>query len=194
MVRFSTRQDAPMPPPKLRIYHNPRCSNSRGACALLAEQGLVPEVVEYLQQPPSLATLRDLVGMLGLKPLELVRQGEAVFKEHYAGRTLSDEGWLEALAAHPVLLQRPIVVMGDRAIVARPPEVLLEWLQRKDAPMPKPTVPPAILDAIQAAIGAESAAPAKRKEASPRGGATEKQSIRPARTAIAHIRGGNKGK
>ena len=183
-----------MPPTALRIYHNPRCSNSRGACALLAEQGLIPEVVDYLKDPPTLGTLRELVGMLGLKPLDVIRQGEAVFKEHYAGRTLSDEAWLEALAAHPVLLQRPIVVMGGRAIVARPPEKLLEWLQRKDTPMSKPTVPSAILDAIQAAMGAEPSGPSKRKEASPRGGATEKQSIRPARTAIAHIRGGNKGK
>jgi len=117
-----------MPTSDLRIYHNPRCSNSRAACALLAEQGLEPVVVDYLKDPPSLETLRELVGMLGVAPLAIVRQGEAVFKEHYAGRTLTDSEWLEALAAHPVLLQRPIVVKGDRAIVARPPEKLLEWL------------------------------------------------------------------
>lgn len=112
----------------LRIYHNPLCSKSRSACALIAENGIVAEVVEYLQIPPSKEELRALLKKLGMKPAELVRQGEAVFKEHYAGRTLTDEEWLAAMVEHPILIERPIVVCGEKAIVARPPEKVLELL------------------------------------------------------------------
>ena len=111
-----------------RIYHNPRCSKSRSACALIAENGIAAEVVEYLQTPPSKEELRALLKKLGMKPVELVRQGEAEFKAHYAGRTLTDEEWLDAMVAHPILIERPIVVCGDRAVVARPPEKVLELL------------------------------------------------------------------
>jgi len=81
----------------LRIYHNPRCSKSRSACALIAENGLAAEVVEYLRTPPTREELRALLKKLGMKPAALVRQGEAVFKEHYTGRTLTDEEWLDAI-------------------------------------------------------------------------------------------------
>lgn len=112
----------------LRIYHNPHCSKSRSACALIAENGIAAEVVEYLQTPPTKEELRALLKKLGMKPAELVRQGEAVFKEHYAGRTLTGEEWLDAMVEHPILIERPIVVCGDRAVVARPPEKVLELL------------------------------------------------------------------
>lgn len=112
----------------LRVYHNPRCSKSHSACALIAEKGLAAEVVEYLQTPPAREELRALLKKLGMKPAELVRQGEAVFKAHYAGRTLTDEEWLDAMVAHPILIERPIVVYGDKAVVARPPEKVLALL------------------------------------------------------------------
>lgn len=112
----------------LRIYHNPGCSKSRSACALIAESGMAAEVVEYLETPPAKEELRALLKKLGMKPAELVRQGEAVFKAHYAGRTLTDEEWLDAMVAHPILIERPIAVCGDRAVVARPPERVLELL------------------------------------------------------------------
>lgn len=110
----------------IRIYHNPRCSKSRSACALIAEKGLAAEVVEYLKTPPSREELRALLNKLGMKPSEIVRSGEAVFKERYAGRTLTEEEWLDALVENPVLIERPIVVSGDKAVVARPPEKVLE--------------------------------------------------------------------
>jgi arsenate reductase (glutaredoxin) len=113
----------------LVIYHNPKCSKSRSACALIAENGLAAEVVEYLKTPPSREELRALLMKLDLKPGELVRQGEDVFKERYAGRSLSDEEWLDALVAYPILIERPIVVCGDKAVLARPAEKLLELLQ-----------------------------------------------------------------
>ena len=118
-----------MTQPPVRIYHNARCSKSRSACSILEAQGLQAEVIDYLKTPPSREELWHLIGLLGVKPLDLVRQGEPLFKERYAGRALSDEAWVEALAAHPELLERPIVVRGDRAIVARPPEKLLNWLE-----------------------------------------------------------------
>ena len=112
----------------MRIYHNPRCSKSRAACALIAERGLVAEVVEYLKTPPSREELRALLAKLDMKPGDIVRKGEEVFKERYAGRTLSDDEWLDALVAHPILIERPIVVCGDKAVLARPAEKILELL------------------------------------------------------------------
>jgi arsenate reductase len=111
---------------EFRIYHNPRCSKSRGACALLAEYGADVEVIEYLKTPPTREELRALLKMLGLRAADLVRRGEPVFKEHYAGRELDEEGWLDAMLAHPVLIERPIVVRGERAVLGRPPERVAE--------------------------------------------------------------------
>lgn len=110
------------------IYHNPRCSKSRGALALLGEAGVSAEVIAYLDTPPSREQLVALLAKLNMQPSELVRRGEALFKSDYAGRDLSEAAWLDALLAHPVLIERPIVVVGDRAVVARPPERLLALL------------------------------------------------------------------
>lgn len=112
----------------IRIYYNPRCSKCRETVALVSERGYATELVEYLVTPPGREELRSLLLKLGMKPLELVRKGEKVFTQHYAGRTLSDEDWLDALVAHPVLIERPIVVRGSKALVARPPEKVLALL------------------------------------------------------------------
>ena len=114
------------------IYHNPRCSKSRSACELIAARGLIAEVIDYLKTPPKHDELRGLLNKLGMKPEELVRRGEAVFKENYAGQTLSDEQWLDALDAHPILIERPIVVRGSRAVIGRPSEKVLELLDCED--------------------------------------------------------------
>lgn len=112
----------------VRIYHNNRCSKSRAACQLIADKGVDAEIVDYLKTPPSRDELRELLRKLGMKPAELVRRGESVFKEQYAGRSLSDEEWLDALVAHPILIERPIAVRGDRAVLGRPPEKILDLL------------------------------------------------------------------
>lgn len=112
----------------IRIYYNPRCSKCRDTAALVREHGYNTELIEYLTTPPGKEELRGLLKKLGMKPLELIRTGEAVFKENYAGRTLSDEEWLDALLAHPVLMERPVVVRGNRAVVARPAEKVLALL------------------------------------------------------------------
>ena len=112
----------------IRIYFNPRCSKCRETVALVSERGYATELVEYLVTPPGRDELRSLLLKLGMKPLALVRKGEEVFKQHYAGRTLSDEEWLDALVAYPVLIERPVVVRGNKAVVARPPEKVLALL------------------------------------------------------------------
>jgi arsenate reductase len=112
----------------IRVYHHAACSKSRGACALIAEAGIEAEIVDYLAAPPARAELEDLLRKLGMKPSELIRRGEPVFQEHYAGRALSEAEALDALLAHPILMERPIVVRGSRAVVARPPERVLELL------------------------------------------------------------------
>ena len=110
------------------IYHNARCSKSRSACELVAGRGIEAQIVEYLKTPPSKEELRALLQKLDMKAREIVRRGEDIFKENYAGKSLDDEQWLDALVAHPVLIERPIVVRGNRAVVGRPPERLIELL------------------------------------------------------------------
>jgi arsenate reductase len=104
------------------IYHNPKCTKSRQTLGLLQENGVEPTVIEYLKTPPTAAELQAIVAKLGIKPEQLVRKGEDEYKANYAGKTLTDAQWLDALAKHPILIERPIVVSGDRAVIGRPPE------------------------------------------------------------------------
>lgn len=110
------------------IYHNPRCSKSRSACELIVARGINAEVIDYQATPPSREELRGLLKKLGMKPADLVRRGEEAFAAHYAGKVLSDDGWLDALVAHPILIERPIVVRGEKAVIGRPPEKVLDLL------------------------------------------------------------------
>ena len=104
------------------IYHNPRCTKSRATLALLNERGIEPKVVEYLKTPPTAKELKSIVAKLGLKPEELVRKGEDVYKSQYAGKELTAAQWIDAMVKHPVLIERPIVLKGKRAILGRPPQ------------------------------------------------------------------------
>jgi len=111
------------------IYHNPRCSKSRQTLALLEERGVSPEIVLYLETPPSEAGLRGLLDKLGLSARELMRKGEDVYKEKGLGdASLSDDQLIAAMLAHPKLIERPIVVSGERAVLGRPPENVLDLL------------------------------------------------------------------
>lgn len=110
------------------LFHNPRCGKSRDALTLLQDAGVDVQVIEYLKTPPTAAQLKVILKKLAMKPEELVRKGEAIYKEHYAGRTLSDAEWIAAMVANPILIERPIFVKGDKAVVGRPPERLLELL------------------------------------------------------------------
>ena len=109
------------------IYHNPRCSKSRATLALLEEQGVSPVVVLYLETPPDEDEIVELTEKLGLGIREIMRRGEAVYKELDAGNPDHGDDDLIRLVAHnPILLERPIVVNGDRAAIGRPPENVLE--------------------------------------------------------------------
>jgi arsenate reductase len=104
------------------IYHNPKCTKSRATLALLQEHGVEPTVIEYLKAPPTATELKAIVAKLGIKPEALVRKGEDLFKANYAGKTLTDAQWIGAMVKHPILIERPIVVSGARAVLGRPPE------------------------------------------------------------------------
>jgi arsenate reductase len=111
------------------IYHNPRCSKSRTALQLLRDAGVEPEVVEYLQAPPSARRLEELLGLLGLEPRDLMRKGEKEYKDLGLDDTgMSRKKLIEAMVQHPILIERPIVVRGKRAVVGRPPERVRELL------------------------------------------------------------------
>jgi len=110
------------------VWHNPHCSKSRGALALLAEHGIEPELVHYLDQAPDRAALEDVLRKLGTDdPRAIARTGDARYRE--LGLADADrDRLLDALVAEPALIERPIVVVGERAVVARPPQRLLELL------------------------------------------------------------------
>ena len=113
----------------LTLYHNPRCSKSRAALELLEARGLAPTIGRYLEDPPSVGQLRDLVSKLGIPARQLLRSGEEEYQAlNLADSSLSEEQLLEAMAAHPKLIERPILIVGARAAIGRPTENLLELL------------------------------------------------------------------
>lgn len=115
---------------QIKIFHNPRCSMSRRTLQILEEQGFQPEVIEYLKAPPDAEQLRRLLDMLGLEPRQLMRTGEAAYRENNLGdESLSRDQLIAAMADNPILIERPIVVAGGRARIGRPPENILEILQ-----------------------------------------------------------------
>lgn len=109
------------------IYHNPRCSKSRQTLELVREQGVEPEIVEYLDTPPSAAELKAILAKLGKSAADIVRKKEAV-EEGIDVAALDEDALISALAAHPRAIERPIVVNGDKAAMGRPPESVLEIL------------------------------------------------------------------
>ncbi|KMN15789.1 arsenate reductase [Pseudomonas weihenstephanensis] len=113
----------------LTLYHNPRCSKSRGALELLQAQGLTPNVVRYLETPLNAAQLSDLLAKLKISARQLLRTGEEEYKTlNLADSSLSDAQLIDAMAAHPKLIERPILVVDNHAVIGRPPEKVLEIL------------------------------------------------------------------
>ena len=112
------------------IWHNPRCGKSRQTLALLQEKGVTPTIREYLKQPPSRAEVETLLDMVGGEPGALIRDGEAEFKALGKKKAeMSKADIAKAIVAHPILLQRPIVVAGKKAAIGRPPEAVLPLLK-----------------------------------------------------------------
>ena len=111
---------------KLTIYHNPRCTKSRQTLQLLHENGIEPEVVEYLKQPPSKATLKKLVQQLGVEAIDLIRKSE--LKKLSLDLPTSKTTAIELLFEYPLLMERPVVTNGTSARIGRPPENVLELI------------------------------------------------------------------
>lgn len=112
----------------IQIYHNPRCSKSRAGLNYLEEKGLDYEIIRYLDTPLTAEEIRSLLKKLNYTPIELVRTNEAIWKSDYKNRSCSDEEIIEAMVLHPKLIERPIFVKGNRAVVGRPTERIEEIL------------------------------------------------------------------
>lgn len=110
------------------IYHNPRCSKSRECSILLDESGIEHETVKYIDSGITTGEISGLLKKLGLEPIGLVRQNEKIWIENYKGKALDDNAIVQAMADHPSLIERPIIVRGDKAIIGRPPAKILEFL------------------------------------------------------------------
>lgn len=112
----------------IKIYHNNRCSKSRCGLELLQNSGKEFEVIKYLENPPTKNELISILKMLQISPIELVRKNEAVWKEKYKGKTLSDDETITAMVENPKLIERPIVMNNGKAVIGRPPELILSIL------------------------------------------------------------------
>lgn len=112
----------------MKIYHNPRCSKSRQTLAILEEKGVTFEIIDYLNQVPTKNELKAILKKLNLTAEKLIRKGEDIFKEKYKGKTLTEEEWIDAMIQNPKLIERPIVVKEEKAVLGRPPENVLELL------------------------------------------------------------------
>lgn len=108
------------------IYHNPRCSKSRRTLDLLREHDIEPHIVHYLDDPPDVQTLKKIASLLGFPVGHIIRMGEQVYKELGLAADSSEEELFKAVAEHPILLERPIVINGGKAVVGRPPENVLQ--------------------------------------------------------------------
>lgn len=112
----------------ITIYHNNRCGKSRSALSILQEKNIKFEVIEYLKDIPTMEDLTTIIKKLKIKPHDLIRTKEPIYIEKYKGKTLSDNEWLQAMHEHPILIERPIIINGNKAVVARPPEKVHEVL------------------------------------------------------------------
>lgn len=105
----------------MMLYHNPRCSKSREALQLIKDAGHQVEIREYLKEPPTVSELKLLLDKLGVHPLQIMRKQESIFKEQFKGKEFSKDQWIDIMVAHPILIERPIAIKGDQAVVGRPP-------------------------------------------------------------------------
>jgi arsenate reductase len=106
----------------MKIYHNPRCSKSRQTLELLKGNITDIEIIEYLKQVPSKEELKTILMKLNMKAENLVRKGEAIYKEKFKGKTFGEEEWIQIMIENPKLIERPIVIRGNKAVLGRPPE------------------------------------------------------------------------
>ncbi|NRR93086.1 arsenate reductase (glutaredoxin) [Winogradskyella undariae] len=110
----------------ITIYHNPRCSKSRQGLALIEESGKDFKIIKYLDEKLTAKELEVIISKLEIKPIDLVRKNEAIWKSDYKGKTLLDKEIIDAMVLNPKLIERPIVINGDKAVIGRPTESILE--------------------------------------------------------------------
>lgn len=113
---------------KISLWHNPRCSKSRQALALLEEKGVEADIVKYLDTTPDEKSIKSLLGMLGIEARALMRTKEAIYKELGLKNVEDESALIKAMSEHPKLIERPILIKGNQAIIGRPPERVLEIL------------------------------------------------------------------
>lgn len=110
------------------IYHNNRCSKSREALALLQKNNCKFEIRDYLKDPPSQKEIKELLAKLKCSPQDIIRKKEPIYLQHYANKKLTTSQWIAVLAKYPILIERPIVINGKKAIIGRPAELVLDIL------------------------------------------------------------------
>lgn len=110
------------------IYHNPRCTKSRQTLALLNEKGIEPEIIKYLDDVPTKAEFKKILAKLNLKPSDILRKNERIFKEKFKGMNFTEDEWLTVMLENPKLIERPIVTKGNKGVLGRPPENVLELI------------------------------------------------------------------
>jgi len=110
----------------MKIYHNPRCSKSRETLNLIKDAGIEVEIVEYLKTIPTVEDLKTILMKLNLRPTDILRKGEAVYKEKFKNSDFNDDEWIKVMLEYPKLIERPIVIKGNKAILGRPPQNVLE--------------------------------------------------------------------
>lgn len=112
----------------IKIYHNPKCSKSRAGLKYLEDKGISAEVIDYIKSPISVKELKEIIKKLGIKPLDLIRKKEDIFVKEYKNKSLTDDEWLNVMAENPRLIERPVVINGNKAVIARPTEKIEEIL------------------------------------------------------------------
>mgnify|MGYP003488320388 CR=1 FL=1 len=112
----------------ITIYHNPKCGTSRNTLAMIRNSGVEPEVIEYLKTPPSPKELELLVMKMGVKAEELVRKKDPLFKEKYSKYKFNEHEWIKVMHENPTLIERPVIVKGNKAVIARPMDKLTDLI------------------------------------------------------------------
>lgn len=110
------------------IYHNPRCRKSRETLEILNSKGIEPEIVLYLDNPPTKKEVKVILTKLNISAFDLIRKGESIYKENFKGKELSEAKWIDIMVKNPKLIERPIVIKGNKAIIGRPPEKVVSLI------------------------------------------------------------------
>ena len=114
----------------MKIYHNPRCRKSREALTILQQKVSQIKIIEYLKSPPSKLEIQQILKMLNISAFDLIRKGEKIFKEKYKDQQLSESDYIDILCLHPILIQRPIIIKDNCAVLGRPPINVLDLLNK----------------------------------------------------------------